>query len=169
MIALALAVIWLNLGIERPEITTMAGKAAPSNPLNKVVTGHGPGWFSHFLKNPWMFGAPIAAFAGMLMAWLLGKGSASDRDAFLFSSLGIVGALLSVGFALFPFLLISTTDPNSSLTLWDASSSHKTLLIAFWITVVFLPIVLLYTRWVYKIIWGSITEKTVLQDSHTLY
>jgi cytochrome d ubiquinol oxidase subunit II len=169
MIGVALAIVWLNVGIDRPEITTMAGKAAPSNPLNKVVTGHGPGWFSHFLKNPWMFGAPIAAFAGMLMAWLLGKGSASDRDAFLFSSLGIVGALLSVGFALFPFLLISTTDPNSSLTLWDASSSHKTLLIAFWITVVFLPIVLLYTRWVYKIIWGSITEKTVLQDTHTLY
>lgn len=169
MIAVAVAVIWLNLGIERPEITTMAGRAAPSNPLNKVVTAHGPGWFSHFLKNPWMFGAPIVAFAGLLMAWLLGKGSASDRDAFLFSSLGIVGALLSVGFALFPFLLISTSDPNSSLTLWDASSSHKTLLIAFWITVIFLPIVLLYTRWVYKIIWGSITEKTILQDSHTLY
>jgi cytochrome d ubiquinol oxidase subunit II len=169
MIVVALAVIWLNLGIERPEITTMAGRAAPSNPLNKMVTAHGPGWFSHFLKNPWMFGAPIVAFAGLLMAWLLGKGSASDRDAFLFSSLGIVGALLTVGFGLFPFLLISTTDPNSSLTLWDASSSHKTLLISFWITLIFLPIVLLYTRWVYKIIWGSITEKTILQDSHTLY
>ena len=74
-----------------------------------------------------------------------------------------------MGFALFPFLLISTTDPKSSLTVWDASSSRLTLLIAFWITVVFLPIVLLYTRWVYKIIWGSITEKTILQDSHTLY
>ena len=169
MLGMALAILWLNLGIERPEITSMAGRAAASNPLNKVVTAHGPGWFSHFLKNPWMFGAPIMAFSGMLMAWLLGKGSASDRDAFLFSSLGVVGALLSVGFALFPFLLISITDPNSSLTLWDASSSHKTMLIAFWITVIFLPIVLLYTRWVYKIIWGSITEKTILQDSHTLY
>jgi len=169
MFCMALAILWLNLDIERPEITSMAGRAAASNPLNKVVTAHGPGWFSHFLKNPWMFGAPIMAFSGMLMAWLLGKGSASDRDAFLFSSLGVVGALLSVGFALFPFLLISITDPNSSLTLWDASSSHKTMLIAFWITVIFLPIVLLYTRWVYKIIWGRITEKTILQDSHTLY
>ena len=57
----------------------------------------------------------------------------------------------------------------TGLTLWDATSSHLTLLLAFWITIIFLPIVLLYTRWVYRILWGSITEKTVLDDAHTLY
>ena len=74
-----------------------------------------------------------------------------------------------MGFALFPFLLISSTDPNSSLTLWDASSSRSTMVLAFWITAIFLPIVLLYTRFVYRIIWGSVTEAAVLKDSHTLY
>lgn len=166
--AIVLAALWLMLGIDRPEILTMAGKGAPSNPLNKTVAAEGRGWFAHFLDNPWMFGAPIAALGGLLMAWILGRG-AFDRDAFIASALGIAGALLTVGFGLFPFLLISTTDPRSSLTVWDASSSRMTLLIAFWITVVFLPIVLLYTRFVYRVIWGSVTEKTVLQDSHTLY
>jgi cytochrome d ubiquinol oxidase subunit II len=42
-------------------------------------------------------------------------------------------------------------------------------LLAFWITVIFLPIVLLYTRWVYKILWGTISEASVTKDTHTLY
>jgi cytochrome d ubiquinol oxidase subunit II len=166
--AVAVAALWLIFGIERPEITTMAGTDAPSNPLLKTVKAAGGGWVAHFFGHPWMLIAPVLALAGLLLAWLLGRGAA-DRDAFIASSVGIAGALLTVGFGLFPFLLISTTDPRSSLTLWDASSSRLTLLIAFWITVVFLPIVLLYTRWVYKIIWGSITEQTILNDSHTFY
>jgi len=112
--------------------------------------------------------APALGFGGLSIAWMLARGTA-PAAAFLFSSLGLAGMLLTVGFGLFPFLLISSTDPRSSLTLWDASSSHTTLLWSFWITVVFLPIVLLYTRWVYKVIWGSVTETRVLQDTHTLY
>lgn len=165
---IALAALWLIVGIDRPEITAMAGTGAPSNPLNKTVTAQGQGWVRHFMAHPWMFIAPLTAFGGLFMAWMLGRGAA-DRDAFIASSLGIAGSLLTVGFGLFPFLLISTTDPRSSLTLWDASSSRMTLLIAFWITVIFLPIVLLYTRWVYRVLWGSITEATVMNDSHTLY
>jgi cytochrome d ubiquinol oxidase subunit II len=115
-----------------------------------------------------MLAAPLVGFSGIALAWLLGRGT-TTMVAFLCSSIGITGILLTVGFGLFPFLLISSTDPRSSLTLWDASSSHNTLLLAFWITVIFLPIVLLYTRWVYKILWGNITEAAVLQDSHTLY
>ena len=112
--------------------------------------------------------APLLSFGGIGLAWLLGKGRAT-MTAFLASSVGIIGIALTVGFGLFPFLLISSTDPSSSLTLWDASASHTTMLLAFWITVIFLPIVLLYTRFVYRIIWGSVTEETVLKDSHTLY
>ncbi|MDD5277683.1 MAG: cytochrome d ubiquinol oxidase subunit II [Methylovulum sp.] len=160
--------LWVFIGIDRPEITQMAATDAPSNPLNKAVIAVGASWLQHFMAHPWMLLAPLLGFLGLILAWLLGKGT-STMAAFLFSSLGIAGILLTVGFGLFPFLLISSTDPRSSLTLWDASSSHTTLLWAFWITVVFLPIVLLYTRWVYKILWGSITEASVLKDSHTLY
>jgi cytochrome d ubiquinol oxidase subunit II len=166
--ALAAVMLWVFVGIDRPEITQMAATDAPSNPLNKTVIAHGASWLQHFMAYPWMWLAPIIGFIGIALAWLLGKGH-SRLGAFMFSSLGIVGIALSVGFALFPFLLISTTDPRSSLTLWDGSSSYSTLLLAFWITIIFLPIVLLYTRWVYKIIWGSVTEASVLKDAHTLY
>lgn len=165
---LLVVTLWVFMGLDRPEITQMAAGGAPSNPLHKSVIAKGPGWLQHFLTHPWMLAAPVVGFAGITMAWLYGK-SRSRMAAFISSSLGITGLLLTLGFGLFPFLLISSTDPNSSLTLWDASSSHTTLLLAFWITVVFLPVVLLYTRWVYKIIWGSVTEASVSKDTHTLY
>lgn len=165
---LATLTLWTVIGIERPEITHMAATDAPSNPLHKTVIAVGTGWLQHFLHNPWMLLAPLAGFTGIVLAWLLGKGQAT-MTAFLASSLGIIGIAFTVGFGLFPFLLISSIDPRSSLTLWDASASHTTLLLAFWITVVFLPIVLLYTRFVYRVIWGKVTEDAVLKDSHTLY
>jgi cytochrome d ubiquinol oxidase subunit II len=168
LFGLAVATLWVFLAINRPEIMHMAATDAPSNPLHKIVTAIGPGWLKHFFAHPWMLSAPLVGFAGIAMAWIFGKGSLRIA-AFIASSLGITGLLLTLGFGLFPFLLISSTDPGSSLTLWDASSSYSTLLLAFWITVIFLPIVLLYTRWVYKIIWGSVTEASVLKDSHTLY
>ena len=136
--------------------------------MNKVVLAKGPGWLAHFLETPWMLAAPIVAVLGFVMAWILGRGR-GDASAFMASSLGIIGALLTVGFGLFPFLLISTVDSRSSLTLWDATSSHMVLNIAFWITIVFLPIVLLYTQWVYRKLWGTVSPETVLKDSHTLY
>lgn len=168
LMTVATASFWVITGIDRPEVTAMAGTGAPSNPLNKTVISAGMGWVSHFQAHPWMFVAPVLAVSGLLLAWLLGR-SRANAGAFVASSLGIVGALLTVGFGLFPFLLISRTNPGSSLTVWDATSSQMTLNLAFWITVVFLPIVLLYTRWVYKIIWGSVTEAAILRDSHTLY
>lgn len=58
---------------------------------------------------------------------------------------------------------------KSSLTLWDASSSQTAPLRAFWITAVFLPIVLICTRWVYKVIWGSVMEARVRQDSYLAF
>jgi cytochrome d ubiquinol oxidase subunit II len=166
--ALIAIMLWVFFAIDRPEITQMAATDAPSNPMHKTVIGKGTNWVQHFMHYPWMWLAPLLGIGGIAVAWLMGKGE-SRMAAFLASSVGLTGIALSVGFALFPFLLISSTDPRSSLTLWDASSSYHTMVLAFWITVIFLPIVLWYTRFVYKVIWGSITEKTVLEDSHTLY
>lgn len=167
LVALVLATLW-TLSLDRPEITQMAATDAPSNPLNKTVAGQAGSWLANFTGHAWMLPAPIVAFAGFIGAYLLGRAGSAGLS-FLLSSLGIAGLLLTIGFGLFPFLLISSTDPRSSLTMWDATASHFNLLLSFWITVVFLPIVLAYTRWVYKVIWGSVTEAKVLQDSHTLY
>jgi cytochrome d ubiquinol oxidase subunit II len=167
LVGLAVAILWTVAAIGRPEITSTVDPAAPSNPLIKTVT-LGNSWLAHFAAHPWMWIAPAVGVAGVLGGWLLGRQGASGL-AFLSSSVGMSGVLLTLGFALFPFLLISSIDPRSSYTIWDASASHFNLLLSFWITVVFLPIVLLYTRWVYKVMWGKVTERDILQETHTLY
>jgi cytochrome d ubiquinol oxidase subunit II len=58
---------------------------------------------------------------------------------------------------------------NSSLTVWDASSSFGTLKIMFWVTLVFLPIVLAYTTWVFRVLRGKITLEHIRQNNHTAY
>jgi cytochrome d ubiquinol oxidase subunit II len=70
---------------------------------------------------------------------------------------------------MFPFVMPSSTDPNSSLTLWDAASSYKTLGIMFIVTLIFLPLILLYTSWVYRVLRGKITVQTIKDNTHTAY
>ena len=59
----------------------------------------------------------------------------------------------------------SSTTPNSSLTVWDASSSALTLGIMLGVTVVFLPIVLAYTAWVFRVLRGRVTASAIDADS----
>jgi len=63
----------------------------------------------------------------------------------------------------------SSSDPASSLTVWDATSSHKTLQLMFWAVVVFLPIVLAYTIWVYRVMRGKVTVDKIRAQSRSAY
>jgi cytochrome d ubiquinol oxidase subunit II len=89
--------------------------------------------------------------------------------AFLTSGATISGIILTAGLSMFPFVMPSSSDPNSSLTAWDAVSSHGTLQVMFWVVLVFLPIVMAYTSWVYGVLRGKITTQTIRDGNHTLY
>ena len=80
----------------------------------------------------------------------------------------VAGTILAAGFALFPFLLPTSLDPHSSLTVWDASSSHGTLMLMLGAVIVFLPIIIIYTSWVYRVMRGRVMLKDV-QHSHNGY
>jgi cytochrome bd ubiquinol oxidase subunit II len=54
-------------------------------------------------------------------------------------------------------LMPSSTFPDQSLTVWDASSSAKTLLIMLGAVSVFLPIIVAYTSWVFRVVRGRVT------------
>ena len=85
------------------------------------------------------------------------------------SALSVLGVIFTVGVSMFPFIMPSSLEPNSSLTVWDATSSPHTLMLMFWATVVFLPIVLGYTIWVYKVMGGRVTVRQVREQTHTVY
>ena len=52
---------------------------------------------------------------------------------------------------------------------YDATSSHRTLNLMFWAVVIFLPIVIAYTSWVYRVLRGKITEEKIRKETHTVY
>ncbi len=89
--------------------------------------------------------------------------------AFVLSSIAVAGVVLTAGFALFPFVMPSSTDPRSSLTLYDSVSSHRTLQIMFWATLIFLPLIIAYTAWAYRVMRGKITERQVREGGPALY
>ncbi len=62
---------------------------------------------------------------------------------------------------MFPFILPSSIDAHSSLTVWNASSSATTLGIMLFVTVVLLPIVLVYTAWALNVMRGTVTSREI--------
>jgi cytochrome bd ubiquinol oxidase subunit II len=82
------------------------------------------GWMSHIRKYGW---------------------------AFVTGGLTVVFATIMVFAGLFPRILISTTSPDFSLTIYNAASSHYTLTIMTIVAAIFVPIVLLYQIWTYRV------------------
>ena len=75
---------------------------------------------------------------------------------FNYSSVVIAFVIITASAALFPFVMPSSLDPASSLTIWDATSSHFTLQVMLYAVIIFVPIALGYTIWAYKRMWGKV-------------
>lgn len=160
-----LAGLWLAFGIEGYAIVGDVVTDGPSNPLYSEVARTGS-WLSAYATRPWIALAPILALAGMSLA-VMGLRAGREVSTLLWSKLGIFGAISSVGLTMFPFILPSSLDPRSSLTVWDSSSSHQTLFIMLVVTAIFMPLILAYTAWVYKVLWGKVTEEDVTGSGHS--
>ncbi len=101
--------------------------------------------------------AAMLAFFGFMISIVSGKKHPSV--GFLATSASIIGVIATAGLATFPFILPSTIAPNHSLTVWDASSSQLTLFIMLIAVLVFLPLVLTYVIWTYKVFAKRLTLK----------
>jgi cytochrome d ubiquinol oxidase subunit II len=84
---------------------------------------------------------------------------------FIASAIAVTTIILTAGIALFPFLLPSSTDPGHGLTIWDASSSQTTLGIMLFATAVFLPLILAYSTWAFRIMRGKVTRAHVEEQA----
>jgi len=155
-----LAGLWVAFGLNGFIVTSVVDTLAPSNPLAKTVATAPGAWMANYAAHPWMIIAPVLGLGGMLVAWWA-LGAGRYVTGFLATSAGIFGIISTAGLSLFPFLMPSSVMPNASLTVWDASSSHLTLFIMLLATVVFLPIILAYTTWVYRIMRGTVTATTI--------
>lgn len=139
-----------------------------ANPLLKEVAAGSGLWLANYGEYPWMIAAPVAGIAGGLLAMLL-AGSRLEKTAFVCTGLMIAGVILTAGFSMFPFIMPSSLDPKSSLTVWDSTSSHMTLQVMLFAVVVFLPLILLYTSWVYRVMRGKVTPQALEENRHSMY
>jgi len=163
-----LAGVWLKSGIDGYVVTSVLDHNAITNAVSKTVEVRADAWFSNYAAYPLLWLAPglgIAAFALSAVCSKLGKGAL----AFLLTSLGQVGVILTSGIAMFPFVLPSSSNPNHSLTLWDATSSELTLKIMFIVACIFVPLVLAYTIWSYVKMFGRLNEQQIRHNPHGLY
>ena len=157
VLLLSVAGAWVALRMDGLVLRGDIDPAGPSNPLWKSVTKEAGGWLNTFRHAPLSLAAPICAYLGALGAAIaLATGAA--RLALISSSVAVAGVIATAGFSLFPFLLPSSSHPDHSLTVWDASSSPMTLSLMLVVTLFFLPIVLVYTSWVFHVLRGPVTE-----------
>jgi cytochrome d ubiquinol oxidase subunit II len=141
---------------------------AVANPLNKEVIAAPGLWVTNYGRYPVTLLAPLVA----ILAGLVACATAGLRNGivtFLATGLQIVGVILTAACAMFPFVMPSSIDPRSSLTLWDAASSRLTLEIMLFITIVLVPVIFIYTGWVYRVLRGKISAETIERDSHVMY
>ena len=151
----AIAGIWLALGIKGYVITSDIDPGMMPNPHRKEVALEKGAWLSNYAKYPWMIVAPLLGLIGPAIAFFYFK--KKSEKAFIGSAMSITGIILSVGASMFPFILPSSIDPASSLTVWDSSSSHFTLFFMLIMAVIFVPLIIFYTSWVYRVLWGRTT------------
>ncbi|MFK0383778.1 cytochrome d ubiquinol oxidase subunit II [Agrobacterium sp. NPDC090273] len=167
-VVFALGGIFLWLGVDGYRFTSEIATGGPSNPLGKTVEVASGIWFQNYTTYPWMMIAPALGLGLPLIAFVFIRMRKAVM-ALLASSLAIFGIISTVGLSMFPFILPSSVDPKSSLTVWDASSSHLTLFIMLVVAVIFVPMIVAYTTWVYHVLWGKVDEKSIRDESGHAY
>lgn len=92
---------------------------------------------------------PIIMLIGGLGVILSAK-SANDVKPFVYSVLGIIGAVASLAVGIFPDIVPSSINPDYSLNIYNAASNHLTLLVMLIAAIIGLPLVLIYAVYAYK-------------------
>ncbi len=115
-----------------------------------ISTAFATSLWSNFLGLPLLFVVPLLAVISLLATRvLLGRGQAAG--SLLTGSLTVLLTVITSVIGLFPNMFPSKINPAYSLTAFNTSSSPYTLKIMLVATIIFLPVVLVYQVWHYKL------------------
>ncbi|MFH1725115.1 MAG: cytochrome d ubiquinol oxidase subunit II [Elusimicrobiota bacterium] len=108
-----------------------------------------------FDERPLLFAIPLILVLAMAdIPFELRAGR--DLRAFLASCATIVCLMLLFGVGMFPNMVLSSPDPAHSLTIYNAASSAKTLRIMLTMVLIGMPLVLVYTAYIYRVFRGKV-------------
>lgn len=160
IVAFAIGGVWVAMSLQGYAIEGDVSHVGFSNPMHKSVVFETGAWIHNYARYPWMQALPLLGIFGALAAFVTARWGVG-RFAFVCSSLSIIGVIGTVGVSMFPFILPSSLNLTASLLVWDASSTELTLLVMLFSTIIFLPIILLYTAWVYRALRGKVSAETI--------
>lgn len=159
--------IWLQW-IDGYRITSLVDTAALPDILSKTVVREPGAWMANYERYPLLWLLPVLGLGGAVAAAFLLM-VRRTLSAFVASSLAVIGVISTAGVSMFPFIMPSSTMPAASLTVWDSVSSHLTLGIMFWATIIFMPLIVTYTSWAYRVMRGKVTEAYIRENDHAAY
>lgn len=119
--------------------------------------------YANYLAMPWLIILPILAVIGLLgiprelnhgKTWL----------AWACSSLFIVSVTFFGVMGMYPNMLISSIEPQATITAFNGSSTTNTLEIMLTVALVVVPIVLLYQFWMYRLFSKPVTKEDLDSD-----
>lgn len=168
MVCFVLAGVWVAYGIDGYVVTSVLDHNGASNPLVKEVSRQAGAWMVNFNNAPMLWAIPGLGVVLPLLTILCSR-LEKGAWAFIFSSLTMACVILTAGVAMFPFVMPSSTVPNVSLTMWDATSTLLTLKVMTVAAVIFVPIILAYTTWCYYKMFGRVTKEHIESNSNSLY
>ncbi|OIN92708.1 MAG: cytochrome d ubiquinol oxidase subunit II [Comamonadaceae bacterium CG1_02_60_18] len=167
IVAFVAAGFWLQ-SIDGYRITSVVNASSMPDPLSKTVVREAGAWMSNYAKQPLMWLLPALGILGAVLTAVL-LAMRHTLSAFVASSLTIVGVIGTAGASMFPFVMPSSTSLASSLTVWDSVSSHMTLGLMFWVTLIFMPLIIFYTSWAYSVMRGKVTAAYIRENDHAAY
>jgi cytochrome d ubiquinol oxidase subunit II len=159
--------VWLQ-SIDGYRITSVVNASSLPDPLAKTVVREAGAWMANYAQQPLIWLLPALGVLGAVLT-AVRVAKRHTLSAFVSSSLAIVGVIGTAGASMFPFVMPSSTNLASSLTVWDSVSSHLTLGIMFWATMIFMPLIVVYTSWAYSVMRGKVTTAFIKENDHAAY
>ena len=96
----------------------------------------------------------------LILSWYL-IGLKKAKIAMITNGISIVLGVATLFLGLFPRVMVSSINPEYSLTIANASSSLYTLTLMTKVAIIFVPIVLAYQAWTYWIFRKRVTPKDI--------
>ena len=168
VIAFAVAGLWVASSLDGYRIVAAPPLDSAFMPTAKTVERGVGAWMDNYSRYPLSMAFPAMGMLGAALAMAL-CAARKSLGAFLASGVSVAGIVLTAGAAMFPFIMPSSLAPDNSLTAWDAVASHKSLGVMFWVILIMLPIVSMYTAWVYGIMSGKVTAAHIRENEHESY
>jgi len=162
--------LWVSLKTER-ELSDRAAAVAGSAwyPLLLIAVAFlAYTWFAtrlydNYLANAVLFIAPVIAVLSLLGIKIF-SAKRHILGAFTASSLTILAVTFTGVIGLYPNLIPSSIDQNYSLTIFNSSSSPYTLKIMTVVALIFVPVVILYQIWTYRVFRHKVTVEEAMKE-----